>query len=264
MSDNPRDDSLSDLPEPIAERVIARAIALDTDAQSRVPLERLRTIAREVGISDEALEQALTEALHGTATVPATAPVRTGYLARLGRRLMGRPHPEDAEAEPGFLTLRAALEGLATNLIAFAVFWVPSFMILVSARSVGLLSSGPLDTAALLGLTIGGVALARRLRARLTMWGLSVAGVGIAVDLMIQLNRGSDGSSFVGSTGLLLMLAGSLGAVVGVLLTRQRARDDIESDGEAPLVGGAQSDDPGRSGSAHPDGPFLRLGLSEG
>ncbi len=263
MAATPRDPEDPGLPEPLAERVIARAIALDSASSSRVPLERLREIANEIGISNAILEQALAETLQGARPVAAVRRRRTGYLARLGRRLMGRTLPEDIESEPDFLTLRAVLEGLATNLLAFAAFWVPTLVILVFARTIGLFHSGPVDTLALILCIAAGVLLARRLSARLTMWGLGMVMVAVIVDLVTQLSGASAQRGFFGSTAFLLMLAASFGMAMGALLMRRRARTGDGASGGPDAVGSAAVDESSQGRQRAPDWPFLRLGLAK-
>jgi hypothetical protein len=259
MSDTSRSPEPS-LPEDVAQRAIARAIELDTHGATRLPVARLRDIAEEAGISSQSLERALTEALGGV--VPAAAPLRRmGYFHRIGRRLTGRTSASDLEAEPDLWTVRGSLEAIATNVLAFALFWFPALVLNVAARRLGYLWEEPDSTIGVLICTLGGIALAHRLRARGTQWFLVVMVVVTLVSIFATLSKSSQTPGFFGSTAFLLMVAAVLGLGVGMLVARGRERVGAGEIDQESMGDELASESVSREKSPPPGGPFLRLGI---
>ena len=258
MSDTPRSPESLSLPEHVAQRVIARAIELDTDGATRMPVARLRDIAEEAGISAQSLERALAEALGGA--IPTAAPMqRMGYFHRLGRRLMGKSTAGDLDAAPDFWTLRGTVESVTTNVLAFAAFWFPALLLNVGVRRLGYLVGEPGSTIGVLFCTLGGIALAHRLRARGTEGFLIVMAIAMVVTIIATLTTASRTVGFFGSTAFLLIVAAVLGIGVGVLVARSWFGARGGSVGPAAEAAGQESLGAHREEIAPKGGPFLRL-----
>lgn len=253
----PEQDSL---PEHIAQRVIARAIELDTDGATRMPVARLRDIAQEAGISSQSLERALAEAFAG-APAPVARVERAGYFHRLGRRLRGRITARDLEAEPELWTLRGAVEALTTNLLAFAMFWVPALVLNVGARRLGFLWGEPDSTIGVLVCTLAGIALARRMRARGNQAFLSVMAIAMTVSVIAEITSSSRTVGFFGSSAFLWMVAAVLGIGVGLLVARTWFGVGRGRGGAHPVTTEDESAAMDRADATPMRGPFLRLGI---
>jgi hypothetical protein len=75
------------VPDELVHRILARAAALDVEYASRVPLARLREIARDAGVSESALAAALTEFESALVSAPPpSAHVWRGIAAPRGWR----------------------------------------------------------------------------------------------------------------------------------------------------------------------------------
>ncbi|HEY4320774.1 MAG TPA: hypothetical protein VGM77_06280 [Gemmatimonadales bacterium] len=256
-------DESQPLSDAVAQRLIARAIELESERGDGTSVGRLREVAREAGIAPATFDDALREFRDGTLALPGDhaiitrqAPARSGFLWRLAQRLIGRP-PVAGFEEPSLWSLRGAIEVVATNVIAFAGFWIPSVMALVYLRNVGVLHSGPIDTAAVAVTTALGLVLAYRLRARVTAVILAAGLAGEIVDLIVSLQKVNALHQL--STGAMLMVAAAIGLGLGVLLTRGRNR--APSSG-SPTAQAAEGSTGMTALVQHRDnGPFLRLRL---
>jgi hypothetical protein len=71
---------LSSVSEDAVHDILRRAVALDADAADRMPIERLRSLAQEIGISDDALDAALAEFDRQGASVSASHPGATAQV----------------------------------------------------------------------------------------------------------------------------------------------------------------------------------------
>lgn len=249
------------LPEHVAQRVIARAIELDTDGASRMPIARLRDIALEAGITSHSLERALAETLSGAQSQLAAPTRRMGYLRRLGQRLVGNANLLDPEAEPELWSIRGALEAVATNVLAFATFWVPTFLLLSFLHSAGYFRSGAASTASVLVGTLAGIVIARRLRAYVTLGILSLCAVGITVNLISDTMKASQTAGFFGSSAFTWLLSALLGVGAGLLLARSRSGARGGAVGSHSVAVERASAGLSNDESAVSDEPFLRLRL---
>lgn len=185
------------LPESEAQRVLARAAAIDAHGGPRVPLERLRLAALEAGLSAEAFEAALAE-------------VRDA-----------RPAPQKSdESWPRLARYTAAIVGTGVVLVAGAAVLNP----VESAWLVRKL----LDPVAL-GI---GAALAMRFKARplaLLLGGLAVAtGAEFLMDLWAGQPAIRGAEPHFG-----LMIAGVAGVLLGSLMRRSPRDPDAQPDAVA-------------------------------
>lgn len=263
MRDDREDTEIDTLRDDVAQHVIARAIALDTVRAAGMPISRLRDVALEAGISPQAFERALGELRDGRLHLPGTPQSNPGFLRRLAQRITGEWNSSPRDSEPDFWSVRGALEAMATNVIAFAAFWVPSLLLLSFLHSLGLFRSGALDTASVIVCTLLGLALAVRLRARLVVVILAVATVGEVVNLVVDLVPKSTHTGFFASNAFGWLVAALLGVSLGVVLGRQFSR--TSSDPPEPV--GAEREalrlPAARHGGPSEGQPFLRLRLRD-
>ncbi|MEZ4379068.1 MAG: hypothetical protein R3B35_12370 [Gemmatimonadales bacterium] len=254
------------IPNHLAQQVIARAIQLDSDRATSMPIGRLREIAHEAGISADAVQRALLEVAGQDVVAPARTARPQGYLRRLWRRLRHGPAAVDPESEPDPWTLRGAAEFVATNVLAFLAFWLPTFVILVALRRLGLLESDMLDLAAVVASIFAGAALAWRLRARLTFAILALSGIAASAGLLSELAGSTPQGGFLGSSAFTWILAAGFGTVFGILLGRQSAARSGSGGtaGTQPTLLSIMPESTRRPPDAPPEEtPFLRLRLRE-
>ncbi len=249
----PTDHSSSrSIPDHVAQQVLTRAIQLESDWTARMPIERLREIAEEAGISADALHRALMEVSSGAEQEAGITTPPAGYLRRLGRRLKGGPTAVARNHEPDPWTLRGASEVVATNVLAFFAFWVPTLFVLVGLRRMGFLQSHVPDLAAILLATLGGIVLARRIRANLTFAFLSLCAVGITANIFVEAFGGAQPLGFFGSTAFGLLVAGAVGIGFGFILGRQSTFTS-----RSPGSTGTLSDSPGDASDTARRGPAV-------
>lgn len=266
MTDPNDHPAASSIPDHLAQQVIARAIQLDSDRAASMPIGRLREIAREAGISADALQRALLEVADQELVAPARTARPEGYFCRLWARLRKGPAAVDPASEPDPWTLRGAVEVLATNVIAFFTFWLPALAVLVTLRTVGLLESDTLDLAAVVASIFAGAALAWRLRARLTFAILALSGLAAAAGLFSELVGSPPQGGFLGSSAFTWIMAAGLGTVFGILLGRQSAARSGTGGpaGTPPTLLSVIPESTRRPPEAPPEGtPFLRLRLHD-
>ena len=183
------------LPEETAHRVLARAVELDAAQASDIPVARLREIAREAGIADRALEQALLE-LQSPVAVPIA-------------QLQSNEGP----------TVWARLEPFVRNAGAFAAGMAIIGTLSRAAVSIG--SGWPLEQgAAILG-NILGVGLALRLRGRVTAFVLAVTAIAQLAEYPMHLMFGIE-TVQGGPTKWALILAAALGLGFGAVAYRRK------------------------------------------
>jgi hypothetical protein len=203
--ETPREVPDAPLTEEAAHRVLARAVELDHVRSAAVPIARLREVARDAGISPEALEAALAEARAAQEPVPAP--------------------------EPAWTTLRRSV---VPNVLALAVFWLVFVALAAISREADLhwlVRKAASPVALLVGL---GVAL--RLRAQVAtvlLAGLAIAaGAELAMDVSFGVPsvRGA-GAHFA------LILAAVLGVLAGALVPAWRSRSAGAHDGSATSTG---------------------------
>ncbi len=251
MAELPDHSSTRSIPDHVAQQVLARAIQLESDWAARMPLERLRGIAEEAGISADALQRALMEVSSEAEPEADHTTPPAGFWRRLGRRLKGGPTAVAQDEEPDLWTLRGAGEAIATNALAFVAFWVPTLFVLVGVRRMGFLQTHVPDLAAILLATLGGIALARRIRANLTFAFLSLCAVGITANIFVEAFGGAQPLGFFGSTAFGWLVAGAIGIGFGFILGRQSTLTS-RSPGSTGTLSGSRGDasDPGRRGPA--------------
>lgn len=235
-----------DLPDAIAHQVIARAIELDAASGETMPVTRLHEIAREVGISRDALERALAEVAPAAVGHAEAGAPPMGYFRRLWRRLAGRETPVHLEETPDLWTLRGAAEAMATNVLAFLAFWLPMFVITPLIRNLIGAHSDVASTTQIVVGTLVGMAIAHRFRARGTFVVLGVLVIAMAVSIAQSLSTGPNASGFFASTGFSWMLAAAMGILAGYLAGRSRSKVDAEPRGptaaNAPATGNAPTE----------------------
>lgn len=176
------DDALS---EDVAHRLLARAIELDARRAASLSVNQLREVAEEAGISRNAFEEALLEA-----RVPAPAGVR-------------RP---------------SILDQVTMNAVAFSAFWSTAFVL---GRAGSALTGGWVGEAG--GLLLGnllGVALARRLNARVAGFVLGATAIAQTTEFAFHLKYGILAVQS-GPTHLAVILASALGVSAGLFAARR-------------------------------------------
>jgi hypothetical protein len=227
------------LSEDVANRLLARAVALDAAHGSELTVDQLREAAREAGISEQAFDQAVHEwNAVGRVTVTSRPASARGRL---------RHWADEQWAE----VLRALMGNPVRNVLALAAFW-GVLTVLVSydrANAVSWLVRKATDPIAL-GI---GALIASRLRARpvaLLLTGLAVAqGAEFVMDAVL----GTPAVQGFGSH-LALMITGVVGVLLGRIGTRLTATGVTDPDWKAmpPRADGS----PGRP----LERPRLRLG----
>ena len=182
------------IPEELAHRVLARAIELDADRGERLSLEALRDVARQAGISPDALNDALRE-LHDVDRSPVKhVPTETSRWARL-RDAAGRNALALAASAALLRTLDAIVDGVAAPWQAEKATMVVSLVL--------------------------GAAVSSRLRARpvaLLCVGLAVA---LAAEVTMDLVYGRPAVQGAGAH-FALILGAYVGVAVGALLLGRR------------------------------------------
>ena len=157
MSQRHVDDDHAPLPDEVAQRIMARAIELDSMHASGTTTAKLREIALEAGVSVEAFDQALLERLHSSIQQAPSFPAT------------GRAGPE-AEA----LIVRL-WKGLILNLAVLGGWWLSAAIVLVFLReSIGL--KGQADVALVAVTFLLGLEFSLRMRARIVAIILAVCG----------------------------------------------------------------------------------------
>ncbi len=258
MPDRSPDGPEEMLPDDVVQRVIARAIELDTLDSSSMPITRLRQIASESGISSDAIEQALRESRMSVAFVAPSRNQRPSFLRRLWHRFVDGTQHESAEEIPDQGLMREVLEGTATNVITFAAWWLPFFYLNGLVHSLGYFRTGASSDAFVLVGALLGVALAIRVRARIMAWFVGIMCIGITVSIISALGSGWSPLRRLGSTGMISLIAAALGMLVGVLVMRRRR----VSQGTSQPPGGTQDADQWSSrpkGTPAEKDSFLRL-----
>lgn len=188
------------LSEDLAQRVLARAVELDVLAQSGMTVTRLREVARELGIPDAAFDAALAE-------VQAPAP-RPGLLRRWIQRARGPVHAR-----------RPWGDVLLANAAAVAAFWAVLGLVTTATRGADL--GWQLDAALRLLVGVGGVALARHLRARPVGFVLAITTVAQLAEYAIHLVYGIRAAQGA-DTHFAVLLAAAIGVAVASLGRRIR------------------------------------------
>ena len=223
------------LSEEVANQLLARAVALDGAHGSALTVDQLRDVARESGISERALEQALDEwNVTGVVSVP------KAHALSAGGRLRGWL------AEQLIAARRAVTGSPARNLLALAASW-GVLMVLVSldrANAVPWLVRKATDPIAL-GI---GALIASRLRARpvaLLLCGLAVAqGAEFVMDAALRTPAVQGFGSH-----LALMIAGVVGVLLGSVTTRRAGTAAASSESASTSAEAKQ----------HMRGPLQRL-----
>lgn len=178
------------LSEELAHRVLTRAVELDLIEQSGMSVERLRDVAREMGIADSAFEAALTEVRQ---PAPATRP---GLL----RHWLDRFRGVDRTRSWG--------DVIFVNAAAFATFWAT--LRFVSTATRGLTLGWEIETALAIGVNVGALLLARHLRARPVSFVLATTAIAQLAEFAIHLVYGNSGAQG-GPTHFAVLLAAALG-----------------------------------------------------
>jgi hypothetical protein len=218
IENDPHADALR-LPEDAAHRLLARAVELDARLAGEVSIAQLRDVAREAGIAPAAFDDALRE-LRGQLSdleprgVAASAGSEPGVLRRLWDRLRGDPAPQSPTPNLG--------ESVATNVIAFAAFWIVLAVVSRIERSLGV--GWAIGHAVEITTNLFGVWLALRLRGRVTAVLLAVTAAMQVAEYPMHLIFGID-TVQGGPTKLALMLAGVLGIGFGALILGARRQD---------------------------------------
>jgi len=179
------------LSEELAHRLLSRAVELDALSRSGLTVERLRSIAHELGIPEETFAAALDEVQRPAPEKPA------GLLRRWVSRARG---PE------GYA--RAWGDALLANAASFAAFWAALGLATAATRGADL--EWQLDTALRLTVGLGGVALARHLRARPVGFALLTATIAQLAEYVIHLAYGIDAAQGA-DTHFAVLLAAALG-----------------------------------------------------
>jgi hypothetical protein len=199
------------LPEDAAHRLLARAVELDARRASNVSIAQLRDIALEAGIAPAAFDDALAEIRGLSAT--GVGPADPGLLRRTWRRWQGLEPTASAPAQPTSLWT-----ALTTNAVAFATFYV--MLGAVSRLSRPLDLGWPAHSALMIAVNLFGVAVALRLRARVTALVLGVTAAAQLAGYVMHLVFGIK-TVQGGPTQSALMLAALLGIAFGaVMMTR--------------------------------------------
>ena len=198
------------LSEDAAHRLIARAIELDARRAEEVSIAQLREVAQEAGISLQAFEEALHEA--GSLEVVSKLSMRE----RFRRFVRGREE----------VSSRSILDRIGMNVVAFAAFWATAFLFgragdAMTAAWVG-------QAGGILLANILGVAIARRLNARVTTLVLSVTAIAQTAEFVLHLIYGIDRVQG-GSTHLAVMLASLLGIAAGAVAAHRQV-DSVTED----------------------------------
>lgn len=194
------------LSEELAHRLLARAIELDLESRSGTTVEQLRDVARELGIADAAFESALSDVRR---PVPAKPP---GVVRRCLDHLRGTE-------------TRSWGDVVFVNAAAFATFWAA--LSFVSAATRGLELGWEGHAARLIAVNIGGLMLARHLRARLATFVLASTAIAQLAEFAIHLAYGNT-SAQGAATHFAVLLAAALGVGATALARRPDAvRDPI-------------------------------------
>ena len=197
------------LSEDAAHRLIARAIELDARRGEEVSIAQLREVAQEAGISPQAFEDALLEAT-------AIAPPKPTMRERVRRWFR-----KDADVSP----TRSIIDRVGMNVVAFAAFW--AIGVIFGRAGDAMTTSWIGESAGILVANIIGVAIARRLNARVTTLVLSVTAIAQAAEFVLHLIYGIK-SVQSGPTHFAVMLASLLGVAVGAIASRRRVAAVVE------------------------------------
>lgn len=197
------------LSEDAAHRVLARAIELDAAERGGMSMERVLDIAREVGVSPEAIESALRDDREAAAMLSAPRPGRMqrawGYVQRFLIPDMGT---------------QRRWEWLGRNLFAYAA--VSVVYIFAAKQGWGIFGHEWRVVSQSLG-TLAGLAVALGFRARIVAVGLAGLLVADAVGYTVA---GSFQWPIVGASlgRLSTILAGILGVSIGLFFGRRGGR----------------------------------------
>ncbi len=204
--------SNSSLPNDVAHRVLARAIEIDSERFGAMSMSRLEEVAREVGVSREAIDAALREIRAEQATEALDPP---SVLARI-RRLLTRPIGSRADARRGW-------EWAGRNMIAYAI-GAGAFIL---SANVGWGIAGPeWGTVSQSVGAILGLAVAYRLRARILI--VLFSGVLIADVVGYALARDFTWPAAVGGSRGATLMTAILGVALGAYFGRRRSREQPE------------------------------------
>ncbi len=203
MNAQDMDDDSTLLSDHVARDVLARAATLDAHRDSAVSIRRLREIAREAGIHDDAFAKAVAE-VRGAAS---------GSLLIASEPLHARARSIVRDASSRLSS------GAITNAIAFGTFWA---LLGVATRiSSALGAPWQVHHAVMIGINVLGVGIAVRLRARATAIVLAITTAAQLAEYPIQLLFGIDKLQG-GGTKWALMLAGAVGLAFGAWIMRAR------------------------------------------
>jgi hypothetical protein len=195
------------LPEHLVDRVLQRAVALDAEHSTRVPLTRLYDIAREAGVSPNALAAALAEVERYLASTRAGVPLVLGVSQP--------PVGWRAHVVRNVAALIGGASGLALLGSGFDTFGVPA-----PARSVVL---------------IGALTLIASGATRLGARAVRILALGFAVyatvEFLIGLNRDWQLHGAAAQSGA--MIAAVVGVAVGALLRGRAATGPTAGDAGA-------------------------------
>ena len=201
------------LSEDAAHRLIARAIELDARRGEEVSIAQLREVAQEAGISSQAFEEALLE-------VSAIAPQKPTMGERLRRWFR-----KDADVSP----TRSIIDRVGMNVIAFGAFMaLASLLMRTNYAIIG--TNWVSQAGAMLVANLLGVAIARRLNARVTTLVLSVTAISQVAEFALHLVYGIK-SVQSGPTHMAVILASLLGVAVGAVASHRRSAtvaEDVE------------------------------------